>query len=77
MSVVSKCCNAEIEKRHGKFSPDNSGFYIHASTSVCSKCEDEHPDTYAYICDNCGLGTDWIVEVPLGEYCRECAEVEE
>lgn len=69
---VSKCCNSEIEKRHGKFSPDNSGFYIHTSYDCCSKCEDEYPEAFEHTCECCGNGEDVVIETKFGGWCKGC-----
>lgn len=71
--MISKCCSAEIEKRHGKFSPDNSGFYIHTSYDCCSKCEDEYPDQVEQ-CMNCGEAAEEPIETKLGLWCLSCVQ---
>lgn len=69
--MISKCCNAEIEKRHGKFSPDNSGFYIHTSYDCCSKCNEEWPEEVEQ-CSICGEGNDHLIDTILGDVCQTC-----
>lgn len=70
--MISKCCSAEIEKRHGKFSPDNSGLYIHTSYDACSKCSEEYPEAFECQCECCGDGVDHVIGTTLGEWCKSC-----
>lgn len=74
---ITKCCSAPILRLSGREFPDGKTFFISTSWDACSnpKCEaPEWPDTYKYRCDNCGDGTDFIVEVESCEYCRDCAD---
>lgn len=75
-SRVTTCCNSEVVRASGRQYPDGRTFYISTSYDICLSCNQEWPETFAYRCDFCGEGTNWVVETDLGEYCRECAESE-
>lgn len=71
MSVISKCCKAEIETRYGREFPDGGTWhYIDTKWPACSKCGEEHPEE-VNACEECG-----DVAEGLGTLCKDCASAE-
>ncbi|MDR6555481.1 hypothetical protein [Paenibacillus qinlingensis] len=45
MATVTKCCNANVVRHHGREYPDGNVFYISTSWDACELCHDEWPET--------------------------------
>lgn len=76
MNFVTKCCNADVIKSHGREYPDGSRFYISTSVDICSKCLDERPQMIPS-CDWCGEGSEELEKVDHDNYCPACVKEQE